>query len=385
MINKFRFHILGLPHTITNNEYSACAYTAKVLKFGKMMKALGHEVIHYGHEDSELICDEHVTVITKSDIEKAYGDYNWKKNFFKFDMNDHAYQTFYKNTIREIEKRKQKYDFLLPFFGYGHKPVCDAHSDLIVVEPGIGYATGQYAKWRVYESYSIRSAVIGVDAVAQCHEDWYSVVIPNYFDSNDFLYAPEEKEDYFLCLGRVYEGKGVHGAIQICEKLDKILVIAGQGSLEEMGYREIPNKIEYVGYANAEMRKKLMSKAKASFCLSQFAEPFCGVSVENFFSGTPVISTDWGALAENNLHGITGYRVRTFDQLRWAVENIDKINPTKCRQWAMDNFTLEKVGKMYEEYFTMIMDVYTGNGFYQEHPERKDLDWLNRTYPIGII
>ena len=97
-----RFHLLSLPHTVTSKEYNACAYTQKVVKFGKMMKALGHEIIHYGHEDSDLICDEHVTVITNDIWKKVYGTYDWKSTFFKYDSNDEVYKTFIQNAIDEI-------------------------------------------------------------------------------------------------------------------------------------------------------------------------------------------------------------------------------------------------------------------------------------------
>ena len=383
MSQKFRFHIMGLPHTVTNSEYTGCAYTQKTLKFGKMMKARGHEIIHYGHEDSNLICDEHVTVTTNKDLEKAYGNYDWRKNFFKFDMNDHAYQTFYNNTIREVGKRKQKHDFLLPFWGWGHKPVCDAHNDMIVVEPGIGYAEGQFAQWRIYESYAIRSAIGGHQAVGTCKENWYHIVIPNCFDPSEFEYS-KKKDDYFLFMGRVYPGKGIDIVWQVCEKMGLKLKIAGQGNLEEFGYKEIPGQIEKVGYLNSEQRKKMLAKAKGFWLPSMFNEPFGGASIEALFAGCPIITTDWGSHAENNLHGVTGFRCRTFDEFCWAAKNIDKINPQDCRDWAMANFTMDRIGDMYEHYFQMVMDVHTGKGWYQEHPERKELDWLNRYYPKGV-
>lgn len=367
-----RLHILGLPHTVTSPEYNACAYTQKVLKFGKMMTGPGCEVIHYGHEESELICSEHVTVTTNDDLKKAYGSHDWRTQFFKFDVNDHAYRAFYSNCIREVGKRKQKNDFILAFWGSGVRPVCDAHGDdMIVVEPGIGYAGGHWSRWKVFESYAIMHAFYGLEGVGECKQDWYDVVIPNYFDPEDFEFS-DKKDDYFLYLGRVYSGKGVHIAIQVTQHIGAKLVIAGQKP-DDMDF---PPHVEFVGYADKAMRKRLLSKAKALFAPSLYLEPFGGVQIEAMLSGTPVISTDWGAFAENNAHGLTGFRCRTFDHFVWAASNIDKIDPYACLAWA-NNFTLKSIKPLYEEYLTNVLNVYTGKGWYEINEGRKSMRWLH--------
>lgn len=375
-----RFHILGLPHTVTSKEYNACAYTQKVYKFGKMMTARGHEVIHYGHEESDLPCTEHVTVITNDDLKIAYGNYDWRKNFFKFDTNDHAYKTFYTNAIREVGKRKQKNDFILPFWGAGTRPVCDAHPDMITVEPGIGYAGGHWARFKIFESYAIYHAYYGLESVGTCKQDWYDTVIPNYFDPEDFTFK-EQKEDYFLFLGRVYEGKGVNIAVQATEAIGAKLIIAGQNSLKQMGYTEIPSHVTELGYADVETRRNLMANAKGAFVASLYTEPFGGVQVECLFSGTPTITTNWGSFTENNIHGVTGYRCTTFEQFTWAAKNIGNIKPEACRDFALNNFSLDVVAQKYEEYFQSVLNVYNGNGWYEKNDTRTELNWLNKYIP----
>lgn len=285
-----RLHLLSVPHAVTHRDYSTCAFSQKVLKFGKMMKGRGYELVHYGHSDSALDCDEHVTVTTNEDLERSYPGFDWRKDgFHPYKLEDQIYQTFYANTISEVGKRKQPGDFLLCFFGHGHKPVADAHPDMIVVEPGIGYSGGTFAPYKVYESYAAMHALYGRERLASMFNDgWYDAVVPNYFDLDDFTFSAE-KDDYFLFLGRIGPGKGFHIASELVQRIGGKLVVAGPGAVDPA-----PHLIQ-IGVVGPVERARLLSRAKATICASMYLEPFCGVQVESMLSGTPVISTDWGA------------------------------------------------------------------------------------------
>jgi glycosyltransferase involved in cell wall biosynthesis len=257
---------------------------------------------------------------------------------------------------------------------------------MIVCEPSIGYPDGGFAKFRVFESYAVMHAYLGMEMVRSSGNDfWYDVVIPSYFDVNDFEFSAA-KDDYFLFLGRVYAGKGVHIAVQVVEAIGAKLVVAGPGALESnitRTDRPLSEYVDVVGVVGPKDRKRLMARAKATFTASTFVEPFCFVQVESMLSGTPVISTDWGAFAEYNLHGVTGYRCRTFEQFVWAARNIQTIDPYSCRFWAERNFSLERIGDLYEEYFFSVRNIYGGDGWYAANPARRDLDWLRRYAPDG--
>ena len=71
-----------------------CAYSMKVLKLCQMMRKLGYEVYHYGAEGSTPDCTEHIDVVSTAIQRQTYGDYDWKKEFFKHDPKDLAYTTF---------------------------------------------------------------------------------------------------------------------------------------------------------------------------------------------------------------------------------------------------------------------------------------------------
>lgn len=370
---KYRLHVLGVPHTKTNLDYVACAYTQKAYKFCKMMTERGHDVVHYGVEGSNPLCEENVDVVPAEVYDRVYGEHDFHSKWFRYDIEDECYQTFYRNAIKEITARKTGCDIVLPFWGPGVRTICDAlDSDFIIIEPGIGYGWGAWSQFKVFESYSIFSGYCGTGAITDCCMNNYEVIIPNYFDVEDFTYNPDSRkteEPYFLYLGRVYDGKGVNIAVQVCQKLGVKLKIAGQLDTSYEGY-EWPENVEFVGYADKDRRNELMRGAVASFLPSQYMEPFGGVQIENLLCGTPTITSDWGAFAENNLQGVTGYRCRTFDDyLTAALDCFDgKISPADCREHGL-KFSLEQIAPKYEKYFEDVINIFKADGWYEIRPE----------------
>jgi glycosyltransferase involved in cell wall biosynthesis len=372
---SLRFHALGIPHTATNKWHGSCAYTQKVRRLCAMLKSLGHTVYHYGNERSEVDCTEHISVTTHDDLIKQYGDGPGRTREYVYTLDDAVHLKFYANCITEIGRRKDHGDFLLCFWGVGHKPIAEIHHSMIVVEPGIGYG-GQFARWRVFESYAMLHAQMGVEAVNTAGKcDWYHVVIPNFFDPEDFTYR-ERKDNYLLFLGRIGEAKGLDVAAEVAKAAGYRLIVAGAGTADK-----IPAGVEFAGFADWEKRRELLANARALIAPSRFVEPFCGVLIEAAFSGTPVITVDWGAATEIVLHGRTGFRCRTFDHFVWAAKNIEQIRPRTCFDWAIGNFTTGRVRHMYAEYFQMLADIYGGKGWYEPRDDRSDLDWLRRAFP----
>jgi len=375
----FRFHVLAVPHTVTKKAYSACPYTQNVLNFCKMMTERGHTVYHYGHADSEVKATEHVPITDNALLEKTYGTYDWKKELFKHAIGDLTQQTFVKRAIEEIGPRKKRGDFLLLFWGLGHADVAKAHPDLIAVEPGIGCFNTPSAPYNVFVSYAVMNYIYGQE---KWHPKPLDSVIPNYFDVNDFTFGPRPGK-YFMYLGRIIESKGIKTAVKIAEATGIPLKVAGQGNLEEvLGYAPAKGTVELVGYLEPAERNEMLKGALALLAPTEYNEPFACVVVEAMLCGTPVICSDWGGFSENILHGITGYRCRTLEQYVWAAENIGKIDRGACRKWAVDNFTLEAVGPMFEEYFVMIKDDFEGKGGQVKRDvPRTELNWLRREYP----
>ncbi len=368
---KFRFHIVGLPHTQTTAAYVACAYTQKVIKFCRMMKSLGHEVFLYASEDNEAPCDELITIVSKKEQRKWFGEHDFRQQFFniRWDATKPYWQTTNARAIKAIKQRAKPRDFICLIGGVCQKQIADGLPKIMSIEFGIGYE-GVFANYRVYESYAQMHYVQGLLKDDSGHS--FHAVIPNYFDPKDFPFR-DNKDDFFLFIGRMTLRKGPSVAVEVTRQIGAKLVLAGQGVEKIDGNKIIAKELTLEGdhimhmgrAAGLKGRGELMSRAKAVFVCSSYLEPFGGTSIEPLFCGTPVITTDWGAFPENIIHGEVGYRTRTLGEAIWAAQNIDKLkHPKVLRKYATDNFSLNRVKYQYQAYFEQLYTLWEENGWY---------------------
>lgn len=352
--------------------------------------SLGHEVYHYGTEGSNPPCTEHITIMTKEDQKRFFGDHDWHTDFFNIEWNGSLpyWQHANINAASEINKRKQKRDFVCLIGGDCQKEISDlvGESMTINVEFGIGYK-GAFAKYRAFESYAQMHKVYMFGKNGYNTDGGnYDAVIPNYFDPDDFPFGAE-KDDYYLFIGRFIVRKGIRVAVQATKVMGAHLKMAGQGVTARDGQKLIGEEltidephVEHVGYADVKKRGELMSRAKAVFVPTYYLGPFEGVAVEAMMCGTPVLTSDWGAFPETVQHGVTGYRCRTLEQWVWAAEAATKLDPEKIRRYAVSNYGIDRVAKMYQEWFEMLLGLW-GPGW-PNIPDQKrvQLDWLNKYY-----
>jgi len=371
-----RFHVLGVSFAPTNKDYACEGFSQKVRLFCKMIHDLGHTVYHYGVEGSNPDCTENINVVSLETYNKVHKAYDYKEKGFSYFSETEAQEEFNFNAILEIEKRKQEHDFLCFSFGFPQRPIYDAHPNLIDCEIGVGF-DGSFATHRVFESYSWMHMIYGKENRFG-NPNLYDAAIPNYYDLNDYIYS-EEKDDYFFYIARMDPVKGLEIALKSAEYVGAKLITAGVGK----PHIESPNLI-HVGVVDFEQRAKLMSRARATFVPTNYIEPYGSTVVESLLCGTPVISTDFGAFVENVIHGRVGYRCRTLEQFYWATKNISNIKPIDCRNYAVENYEISRIGKMYNEFFTSLYNLSTNQseGWYQKNPNRDNLDWLNKYIPI---
>lgn len=364
-MSKPTLHLVALPHTQTTAAFSSCAYTQKVVKACRMMRAQGYRVILYGSEINDAECDEHVVIVDEERRRGWFGEgFDTVLTPLEWDQAKPYWRHANANAVRGLLENAEERDLLCLTTGWPQAPIAAALPFLTVAEVGVGYEGVLPQSKRAFESSAWMHHVYGLGRERLGR--WYDTVIPNFFDRRDFRQGAGDG-GYLLFLGRLVQRKGPHVALQIAERLGMRLVVAGPGALEHSaGYIRAPELelaspfVEYVGEVEPAERRELLAGAEALIAPTLYIEPFCGVAVEAMLSGTPAVTPDYGAFRETVEHGRTGYRFSTLEEGVKATIAAGKLNRRAIRRRALERFSLEAVGPMFDSWFQRLDGLWEG-------------------------
>ncbi|WP_136520160.1 glycosyltransferase family 4 protein [Cellulomonas telluris] len=178
--------------------------------------------------------------------------------------------------------------------------------------------------------------------------------VHNAVDVASFPYR-EDKDDYVLWLGRFNPDKGPDLAIDAARAAGRRIVLAGKRN--EPGERAFFDEriaprlgpgVEYVGEADAALKRELLAGARALVFPVCWEEPFGMVMIEAMACGTPVVALRRGAVPEVVADGETGRLLDDPAHLPAAILSADDLDPAACRRRALEHFDLPVMAAGYE-------------------------------------
>lgn len=343
-------HVVSLPHTQTTREYARCAYTTKVRRFCQMM-AGDFDIVLYAGEENEAPCRELVPLATR-EWQSSLG-FDGPDDYLAVDWDPVGplFGHWNARLAAAIGERLHPGDLVLLITGTPHVPLRYALPSATFVEFGVGYE-GVAFDHLVFESNAWRCAVDGWRHGAnRADPDPRHVVIPNYFDPEDFPLVTEPG-DYALYLGRLTARKGWRIAQAAAEEAGVRFVCAGQGDETFDGYGE------YLGPVSGKEAAELLGHARVVLCPTRYLEPFCGVHIEAMLCGTPVATSDWGVFPET-VTPYTGTRCRLGSDWPAAIAGLWDVDAERRRGIAASarrRYSLDAVRPRYLSYLSTIME-----------------------------
>lgn len=174
------------------------------------------------------------------------------------------------------------------------------------------------------------------------------VFVYNGLDPADFLFR-STKDNYDLYLGRIHSVKGYRWAIEGAKRSGRRLVLAG-------GWRpSFRRNIRFVGEVDGRRKAELLAGARCLWMPALWSEPFGLTTIEALFSGTPVLTTHWGALPEVVSPDV-GALCDTVDEIIAASDTIHTRDPSVCRAHAERYFSHLVMAEEYLRVYRCLLD-----------------------------
>jgi glycosyltransferase involved in cell wall biosynthesis len=224
-----------------------------------------------------------------------------------------------------------------------------------------GPVTGFHADYYQRLGRTVNLVAIS-DAQRRANSDlsWFGTV-HNAVDVASFPFRADN-DGYVLWLGRFSNEKGPQLAIDAARAAGIPIVLAGklnEPDEREFFAREIAPRlgvgVDYVGEADASLKRVLLSGARALVFPIQWEEPFGMVMIEAMACGTPVVAMRRGSVPQVVRDRVSGLVVDTYDELVAAIDLVSAIDPADCRAHVEKYFDLPVMARGYERVYRAVV------------------------------
>ena len=155
----------------------------------------------------------------------------------------------------------------------------------------------------------------------------------------------------YVITGRHVPYKRFDLAVAACTKLDRKLVVIGDGPETDNLKQQAGPGVEFVGYVSEQKKKQLLADAECFIFPNE--DDFGIVPVEALAAGTPVIAYAAGGALDTVVPGVTGehFEDQTVDGLVLAIKRFEKkkYTPADCKAQAA-KFSAAKFRKEMQAY-----------------------------------
>lgn len=359
-----RLHLLGLFHTIPTPEFSHCAFTGRVIRFGKMMLPFGHEVIEYSNEGSTALATEQVVILGAEEFRELKDLYRQEQPYQAASIDSMLYRRFCAILDRELVRRVRPGDIVCHPFGIAHAYLGRLLPQARHVEIGIGYNDCAFPL-RIYETYQWWAWHQGKERSAGNAYQW---VCPMMYDLDEWEPQPQPGR-YLLYFGRVIEVKGLQIVKEIARRVDMPVKVVGEADSDWLAEfsKDVPPNMEFVSPVTGTARSELLGNAYAMLMPTLYTEPFGGAGVEGMLCGTPLLGSDFGAFSETIQHGFNGFRCKMLGDWLQAVRQVGQLDRSAIAEAARGKYSLEAVGQQMDRIIRQIESL-NGEGWYSLEP-----------------
>lgn len=184
----------------------------------------------------------------------------------------------------------------------------------------------------------------------------YVFIVPGCIDSSKLHYDSKGSHDKLVWLGRICSAKGIDRLIQIAEKINEKILVAGVNHDEHL-YQQLKQikNIDLVGPLSEKDKISFFAQAKANLHTSTFEDPFPLTIIEAQMCGIPTITWANGSMKESNFS-----QENVFNSLNDIVtclnkQTFKKHSCAEIAQWTKEKFSELALFKKYKKVYDWVI------------------------------